>query len=52
MISGYFKVSHDDVLRKRTEYSAVAKAYQGFSANVRRDKALRKKVEDIRANLS
>jgi putative transposase len=33
-------------------YSAVAKAYQRFSVNLRRDKALRKKVETIRAKLS
>jgi len=30
----------------------VAKAYQRFSVNLRMDKALRKKVETIRANLS
>jgi REP element-mobilizing transposase RayT len=33
-------------------YSAVAKAYQRFSVNLRRDKALRKKVETIRGKLS
>ena len=33
-------------------YSAVAKAYQRFSVNLRRDKKLRKKVETIRARLS
>jgi chromosomal replication initiation ATPase DnaA len=33
-------------------YSAVAKAYQRFSVDLRRDKALRKKVETIRARLS
>jgi chromosomal replication initiation ATPase DnaA len=33
-------------------YSAVAKAYQRFSVNLRRDKKLRKKVETIRAKLS
>ena len=33
-------------------YSAVAKAHQKFSVNLRREKALRKKVETIRANLS
>ena len=32
--------------------SAVAKAYQRFSINLRRDKTLRKKVETIRAKLS
>jgi len=33
-------------------YSAVAKAYQRFSVNLRRDKKLRKTVEAIRAKLS
>jgi len=33
-------------------YSAVAKAYQRFSVNLRRDKKLRKTVETIRAKLS
>jgi putative transposase len=33
-------------------YSAVAKAYQRFSVDLGRDKALRKKVETIRAKLS
>jgi hypothetical protein len=33
-------------------YSAVAKAYQRFSVNLRRDKKLRKKVETIRGKLS
>jgi chromosomal replication initiation ATPase DnaA len=33
-------------------YSAVAKAYQRFSVNLRKDKKLRKKVETIKAKLS
>jgi len=33
-------------------YSAVAKAYQRFSINLRRDKKLRKKVDTVRAKLS
>jgi REP element-mobilizing transposase RayT len=33
-------------------YSAVAKAYQRFSVNMRRERALRKKIEGIEANLS
>jgi len=33
-------------------YSAVAKVYQKFSVNLRRDKKLRKKVETIRTKLS
>jgi len=33
-------------------YWAVAKAYQRFSVRLRKDKALRRGVENIRENLS